>query len=153
MPGLRLQRIHCGRCSISLMSSATTQQRCGYWGNGSALRSKHSAFKDGAESSSISHTRRREMAFSVMPSAMMATPSPSTSAMGILPLSPQSSRTLTYCPQPSMSSGLLFVFQMFGHKFLWTTLSTPGSCLRCCTWQSVSHTELCKCPVVAFLHR
>jgi hypothetical protein len=43
-------------------------------------------------------------------------------------------------------------FPTFGHKFLWTTFSTPGSCSQCCTWHSVVHTELCECLVMAFHH-
>jgi hypothetical protein len=112
MPRRRLQ-ICCGRCSVSGTSLTTMQQRCEYWGSGSASMSRCLAFRDGVESSSVSPTRR-EIAFSVIPSAMMATPSLSTSAMGTLPLSPQSSRTPTYHLQPSVLFGLLFVFQMFG---------------------------------------
>ncbi len=145
-----LQRILCGRCSVSSTSLTTMQQRCGYWGSGSASTSQHSAFRDGAGSSSVSPTRRREMAFSVMPSATTATPSPSSSAMGILPLSPQRSRSLTYRPQPSVLSCLLFIFQrlvtnFYGQPFqlpevvhsavLGIVLSTQ-SCVNVWSWPS-----------------
>ncbi len=94
---------------------------------------------------------RKETGSNVMPSVMTATHSCSTSDMGILPLTPKSSRTRfpTYHRRPSVSSGFLFVFQTFGLESTWTTFSTRGSCSRDCTWQSVLHMELCKQPFVA----
>ncbi len=56
-------------------------------------------------------------------------------------------------PTAQRVSGLLFVFQTFGQEFSWTTFSTPGSCSRHYSWQSVLHMELCKQPVVAFRHQ
>ena len=95
--------------------------------------------------------KKEVMGSNVMLSVTTATHSCSTSDMGILPLSSKSSRTRfpTYLRRPSVSSGLLFVFQTFGLESSWTTFSTHRSCSGDCTWRSVLHIELCKRPVVA----
>jgi len=88
-----------------------------------------------------------------MPCVMMATLSPSTSDMGIPLLSQLSSKTVTFHQQPSVSSGLLFVFRTFDLAFTWITFSTLGSYSQHSTVQNVWHTKLCGRRAVAFLHR
>ena len=145
------KKIHYGRWLQFWMSCGRTHRDVGCQGSAWQLTSKPLASRVHMDLHYEFLTRGRGMVTNVMLSVKMDTHLFFTSAMVIPLLSQPSSRTVTYHRQPSVSSGLLFVFRIFGLGFTWITFSTPASYSQHSTVQNVWRMELCEQPVVAFL--